>query len=81
MLAKAHHIDAQILKILVTEEDQNNQQVDWVARIKVVQADLDWTHKGGLFLSLWAYGISGCQGKDATYRWARDQGVDLTMDA
>jgi len=33
MLAKAHHIDAQILKILVTEEDQNNQQVDWVAKI------------------------------------------------
>lgn len=33
MVAKAYHIDAQILKILVTEEDQNNQQVDWVAKI------------------------------------------------
>lgn len=26
MVAKAHHVDVQILKILVTEEDQNNQR-------------------------------------------------------
>ncbi|RMC19992.1 hypothetical protein DUI87_00837 [Hirundo rustica rustica] len=28
----------------------------------------------------WAHDASGHQGRDATYRWARDRGVDLTMD-
>ncbi|TRZ13847.1 hypothetical protein HGM15179_013264 [Zosterops borbonicus] len=29
----------------------------------------------------WAHDASGHQGRDATYRWARDRGVDLTMDS
>ncbi|KAJ7412096.1 hypothetical protein BTVI_47494 [Pitangus sulphuratus] len=44
------------------------------------QVDLDWQHKGELFLVRWAHDASDHQGRDVTYRWARDQGVDLTMD-
>ena len=62
------------------EEHQNNQQVDKAAKIEVAQMDLDWQHKSELFLAQWAHDTSGHQGRDATYRWARDRGVDLTMD-
>uniref|UniRef100_A0A8U8BM86 Integrase zinc-binding domain-containing protein n=1 Tax=Geospiza parvula TaxID=87175 RepID=A0A8U8BM86_GEOPR len=34
-----------------------------------------------LFLARWAHDASGHQGRDATYKWARDRGVDLTMDS
>ena len=43
--------------------------------------DLDWERKGELFVARWAHETSGHLGRDATYRWARDRGVDLTMEA
>ncbi|XP_064277599.1 uncharacterized protein LOC135301191 [Passer domesticus] len=55
--------------------------VDQAARIEVSKIDLDWHHKGELFLARWAHDASGHQGRDATYKWARDRGVDLTMDS
>ncbi|KAK4817362.1 hypothetical protein QYF61_011109 [Mycteria americana] len=69
LVVKVCHVDAHVPKSCATEEHQNNQQVD-----------LDWQHKGELFIAQWAHDPSGHQGRDATYRWARDQGVDLTMD-
>ena len=68
-------------KSRATEEQKHNHQVDQAARIKVAQTDLDWQHKSELFLAWWAHETSGHQGRDATHKWARDQGVDLTMDA
>ncbi|KAK4810932.1 hypothetical protein QYF61_013340 [Mycteria americana] len=50
------------------------------AKIEVAQVDLDWQHKGEFFIAQWAHDTSGHQGRDATYRWARERGVDLTMD-
>jgi len=44
----------------------------------LVEVDLDWQHKGELLIAQWAHDISGNQGRDASYRWIRDQGVDLT---
>jgi len=59
---------------------QNNHQVDQAAKTEVAQVDPDWQHKGELFIARWAHGTSSHQGRDVTYRWARDRGVDLTMD-
>ncbi|GAB0207093.1 hypothetical protein GRJ2_003174900 [Grus japonensis] len=81
LVVKVRHVDAHIPKNLATEDHQNNQQVDQAAKIEVAQVDLDWQRKGELFISWWAHDTSGHQGRDATYRWARDRGVDLTMDA
>ncbi|GAB0209120.1 hypothetical protein GRJ2_003377700 [Grus japonensis] len=81
LVVKVCHIDAHVPKSRATEEHQNNQQVDQAAKIEVAQVDLDWQRKGELFIARWAHGTSGHQGRDATYRWARDRGVDLTMDA
>ena len=64
-----------------TEEQKNSHQVDQAARIEVAQINLDWQHKSELFLARWARETSGHQGRDATYKCTRDQGVDLTMDA
>ncbi|GAB0207714.1 hypothetical protein GRJ2_003237100 [Grus japonensis] len=75
------HVDAHIPKNLATEDHQNNQQVDQAAKIEVAQVDLDWQRKGELFIARWALDTSGHQGRDATYRWAHDRGLDLTMDA
>ncbi|KAK4829722.1 hypothetical protein QYF61_006183 [Mycteria americana] len=80
LVVKVHHVDAHVPKNRATEEHQNNQQVDQAAKIEVAQVDLDWQHKGELFIARWAHDTSGHQGRDATYRWARDRGVDLTMD-
>ncbi|KAM6326822.1 uncharacterized protein FN964_016516 isoform 2-T2 [Alca torda] len=79
LVVKVRHVDAHIPMSRATEEHQNNQQVDKAA--KIFQTDLDWEHKGELFLARWAHDTSGHQGRDATYKWARDRGVDLTMDA
>ncbi|GAB0209796.1 hypothetical protein GRJ2_003445300 [Grus japonensis] len=82
-IVKVHHIDAHVPKSQATEEHQNNQQMDQAAKIEVAQIDqldLDWQCKGELFIACWAHDTSGHQGRDATYRWACDQGVDLTMD-
>ena len=81
MVIKVRHVDAHVPKNRATEEQQNNHQVDRAARIEVAQTDLDWQNKGELFLARWAHETSGHQGRDATYKWARDRGVDLTMDA
>ncbi|GAB0205174.1 hypothetical protein GRJ2_002983000 [Grus japonensis] len=81
LVVKVRHVDAHVAKSRATEEHQNNQQVDQAAKIEVAQVDLDWQHKGELFIARWAHDTSGHQGRDATYRWARDRGVDLSMDA
>ncbi|KAK4810994.1 hypothetical protein QYF61_014466 [Mycteria americana] len=80
LVVKVRHVDAHVPKSRATEEHQNNQQVDQAAKIEVAQVDLDWQQKGELFIARWAHDTSGHQGRDATYRWARDRGVDLTMD-
>jgi len=81
MVVKVRHVDAHVPKSRATEEQQNNHQVDQAAKIEVAQIDLDWQNKGELFLARWAHETSGHQGRDATHKWARDRGVDLTMDA
>ena len=78
---KVPRVDAHVPKSWATEEHQNNQRADQAAKIKVSQVDLDWHHKGEQFMARWAHDSSGPQGRDGTYRWARDRGVDLTMDA
>ncbi|KAK4810701.1 hypothetical protein QYF61_007675 [Mycteria americana] len=80
LVVKVRHVDAHVPKSRATEEHQNNQQVDQAAKIEVAQVDLDWQHKGEFFIARWAHDTSGHQGRDATYRWARERGVDLTMD-
>ncbi|PKU31524.1 hypothetical protein llap_18173 [Limosa lapponica baueri] len=64
-----------------TEEHQNNKQVGKAVKIEVAQVDLDWEHKGELFVTRWAHKTLEYLGRDATYRWAHDRGVDLTMEA
>ncbi|KAK4830358.1 hypothetical protein QYF61_010135 [Mycteria americana] len=76
LVVKVHHVD----KSRAMEEHQNNQQVDQAAKIEVAQVDLHWQQEGELFIAQWAHDTSGHQGRGATYRWARDRGVDLTMD-
>jgi len=44
-------VDAHIPKSRATEEHQNNRQVDEAAKIEVAQVDLDWQHKGELFIA------------------------------
>ncbi|RMC20598.1 hypothetical protein DUI87_01450 [Hirundo rustica rustica] len=78
---KVCHVDAHVPKSPANEEHQNNEQVDQAAKIEVSKIDLDWQLKGELFLARWAYDASGHQGRDATYKWARDRGVDLTTDS
>ncbi|RMB97312.1 hypothetical protein DUI87_26208 [Hirundo rustica rustica] len=80
LTVKVRHVDAHVSKSQANEEHHNNEQVDKAAKVKVSQVDLDWHHKGEVFLARWAHDASGHQGRDATYRWARDRGVDLTMD-
>jgi len=79
LAVKVHHMDAHVPKSRTTEEHQNNHQVDQAAKIEVAQVDQHWQHKGKIFIAQWAYDNSGHQGRDATYIWARDPGVDLTM--
>ncbi|RMC17999.1 hypothetical protein DUI87_04875 [Hirundo rustica rustica] len=78
---KVRHVDAHVPKSRANEEHQNNEQVDQAAKIEVSKIDLAWQHKGELFLARWAHDASGHQGRDATYKWARNRGVDLTMDS
>ena len=67
LVVKVRHVDAHVPKCRVTEEHQNNHQVDQAAKIEVAQVDLDWQHKGELFIAQWAHDTSGHQGRDATY--------------
>ncbi|RMC01131.1 hypothetical protein DUI87_22397 [Hirundo rustica rustica] len=48
------HVDAHVPKSRANEEHQNNEQVDQAAKIEVSKIDLDWQHKGELFLARWA---------------------------
>jgi len=80
LVVKVRHVDAHVPKSQATEEHQNNHQVDQAAKTEVAQVDLDWQHKGELFIARWAHDTSSHQGRDETYRWAHDQGVDLTME-
>jgi len=80
LVVKVRQVDTHVPKSRATEEHQNNHQVDKVAKTEVARVDLDWQHKGELFIAQWAHDTSGHQGRDVTYRWARDRGVDLTMD-
>ncbi|RMC19965.1 hypothetical protein DUI87_00810 [Hirundo rustica rustica] len=78
---KVRHVDAHISKSRANEEHRNNEQVDRAAKIEVSKIDLDWEHKGELFLARWAHDASGHQGRDATYKWAQDREADLTLDS
>jgi len=80
LVVKVRHMDSHVPKSRATEEHQNNHQVDQAAKTEVAQVDLDWQHKRELFIVRWAHDSSGHQGRDATYRWACDRGVDLTID-
>ncbi|GAB0208545.1 hypothetical protein GRJ2_003320200 [Grus japonensis] len=60
---KVRHVDAHVPKSQATEECQNNQQVDQAAKIEVAQVDLDWQHKGELFIAQWDYDTSGHLGR------------------
>ncbi|RMC17958.1 hypothetical protein DUI87_04832 [Hirundo rustica rustica] len=80
LTVKVRHVDAHVSKSQANEEHYKNEQVDKATKVKVSQVDLDWQHKGEVFLARWAHDASGHQGRDATYRGARDRGVDLTMD-
>ncbi|XP_064495952.1 uncharacterized protein LOC135405192 [Pseudopipra pipra] len=70
LTVRVHHVDAHVPKTRANEEHHNNKQADRAAQVKVSQVDLDWQHKGELFLARWAHDASGHQGRDATYRWA-----------
>ncbi|RMC01121.1 hypothetical protein DUI87_22387 [Hirundo rustica rustica] len=72
LTVKVRHVDAHVSKSQANEEHHNNEQVDKAAKVKVSQVDLDWQHKGEIFRARWAHDASGHQGRDATYRWARD---------
>ena len=39
------------------------EQVDKAAKIEVAQVDLDWEHKGELFVARWAHEILGHLGE------------------
>ncbi|GAB0208806.1 hypothetical protein GRJ2_003346300 [Grus japonensis] len=80
LVVKVCLVDAHVPKSQAAEAHQNNQQVDQAAKIEVAQVDLDWQHKGELFIARWAHDTSGHQGRYRTYRLACDRGVDLTMD-
>ncbi|TRZ16151.1 hypothetical protein HGM15179_010966 [Zosterops borbonicus] len=67
---KIRHVDAHVPRSRANEEQQNNQQVDQAAKIGELKIDLDWEHKGELFLARWAHDASGHQGRDATCKWA-----------
>jgi len=81
MVVKVCHIDAHVPKSCATEEHHNNQQVDQSTRIEMAEVDLDWQHKGELFLAQYTHDTSDHQRRYASCRWAQDQGLDLTRDA
>jgi len=72
LAVKVCHVDAHVPEGWATEELQNNHQVGQAAKIEVAQVDLDWQHKGDSLIVRWAHDTSGHQGRDVTYRWARD---------
>ena len=81
LAVKVHHVDAHVPKNRATEEHRNNEQVDNVVRIEVAQMDLDWDHKGELFVAQWAHATSGHLGRGAMYRARGDPGMGLNTEA
>jgi len=51
VVAKVLHTDAHITRSHATKQHQNNQQVDRSTGVEIAQVDLDWQHKGELFLA------------------------------
>jgi len=51
LAVKVRHMDAHVPRSRATEEHQNNHQVDQAAKTEVAQVDLDWQHKGELFIA------------------------------
>ena len=80
IVVKAHHADVHAPKSWAAEEQQNNHQVERAAKTEVTHIELDWQNKGEIFLAQLAHETLGHQGGDATCKWARDRGADLTMD-
>ncbi|KAJ7422568.1 hypothetical protein BTVI_13681 [Pitangus sulphuratus] len=72
--AEVHHVGAHVPKSWATKEHHNNGHVNWAAKIEVCQVDLDWQHKGELFLAQRAQDTSGQQGRDARDKGAQDRG-------
>jgi len=66
LAVKVCHLDAHVPKSQATEEHQNKHQVDQAAKIEVAQVDLDWQHKGELFIAQWARDTSDHQGTEIT---------------
>ncbi len=64
MILKVCPVDAHVPKSWATEEQQNNHQVDLVAKIEAAQVDLGWQHKGLLFLAQCVHETLGHQGRD-----------------
>ncbi|RMB97754.1 hypothetical protein DUI87_25753 [Hirundo rustica rustica] len=48
---KVRHVDAHVPKSRANKEHRNNEQIDQAAKIEVSKIDLDWQHKGELFLA------------------------------
>jgi len=67
LVVKVRHMDVHVPKSRANEEHQNSHQVDQAAKIEVAQVDLDWQHKGELFIARWAHDTSGHEGSDTTY--------------
>jgi len=53
----------------INESNRLPETVSWV-RLRL----------GELFIVQWVHDTSGHQGRDEIYTWARDQGVDMTVD-
>jgi len=51
LIAKVRHVDTHVPKSRITEEHQNNEHVVQAAKIEVGHVDLDWQHKGELFIA------------------------------
>ncbi|KAK4825492.1 hypothetical protein QYF61_027647 [Mycteria americana] len=73
--------DTHTPKSRATKEHGNKEQVDQAARTDMAKVDLDWEHKGELFIAQWAHDTSGHLGRDAMYRPPCDRGLDLTTEA
>ncbi|KAK4827468.1 hypothetical protein QYF61_018261 [Mycteria americana] len=56
LVVKVRHVDAHVPKSRDTcPEHEDKLQVDQAAKTEVAQVDLDWQHKGELFIAKWAH--------------------------
>ena len=65
LAVKAGDVDSHTPRSWAAEEHDSNGLEDWAAKTEVSWVDLDWQHKGELFLAHWAPDTSGHQGRDA----------------